>query len=272
MPSRGGQSDDICEFDARGQDGVVTFVELAPWGVLGFAACTFPLLFFVTAPYGRHLRAGWGPMLNARVGWVVMESPSVFLFAWCWWQSPEFRSPMVLALGALWLTHYVQRTFIFSLLMRGEGKQQPWLTAGLAFGFNLFNASGNASALRARPFDSAFFIGAALFAVGFVINVHADATLRALRGPGEQGYKVPRGGLFERVTCPNYLGEIIEWVGFAIAAQTLASWAFAIFTFANLAPRAVAHHRWYRSTFADYPSARRALIPCLWGAVLLVWR
>ena len=45
------------------------------------AALTFVALFFVTAPYGRHLRAGWGPTVPARVGWIVMESPAVILFA-----------------------------------------------------------------------------------------------------------------------------------------------------------------------------------------------
>ncbi len=70
--------------------------------------------------------------------------------------------------------------------------------------------------------------------------------------------------LFSWVTSPNYFGEMVEWVGFALAAQTLAGWAFAVFTFANLAPRAVAHHKWYRATFADYPTSRRALIPFVW--------
>ena len=97
-----------------------------------------------------------------------------------------------------------------------------------------------------------------------VLNVHSDHLLRRLREPGETGYKVPAGGGFRYVSAPNYLGEIVEWIGFALAAQTLAAWAFAAFTFANLAPRAVANHRWYRERFADYPRQRRALIPFLW--------
>lgn len=234
--------------------------------MLVFAALAFPTLFWVTAPYGRHARSGWGPMVNARVGWVLMESPSVFFFAALWvMQNPAFGEPMVLALGVMWLVHYVQRTFVFSLLMRGEGKRQPWLTVGLAFFFNCLNAPGNALALRARPFDAEFVVGTLLFFAGFLINVQSDAILRTLRGPGERGYKIPSGGLFSWVSSPNYLGEIIEWVGFAIAAQTLASWAFAIFTFANLAPRAVAHRRWYQKTFGDrYPASRRALVPFVW--------
>ena len=102
------------------------------------------------------------------------------------------------------------------------------------------------------------------FLMGLLLNVHSDHLLRRLRGPGESGYRVPFGGGFAYVSAPNYLGEIIEWVGFALAAGTLAAWAFALFTFANLAPRALANHRWYRERFAEYPPERRALIPFLW--------
>jgi hypothetical protein len=63
------------------------------------------------------------------------------------------------------------------------------------------------------------------------------------------------------VSCPNYLGEIIEWSGWALATWSLAGAAFALYTIANLAPRAVAYHRWYRESFNDYPPARRALLP-----------
>ena len=94
------------------------------------------------------------------------------------------------------------------------------------------------------------------------LNKAADRQL-ALLGRNGEGYQVPRGGLYRWVSCPNYLGEIIQWTGWAIAAWSLAGWIFAIWTFANLAPRAIAHHRWYRQTFEDYPPERRALIPYL---------
>jgi protein-S-isoprenylcysteine O-methyltransferase Ste14 len=96
------------------------------------------------------------------------------------------------------------------------------------------------------------------------VNLHADAVLRGLRKPGETGYAVPHGGTYRFVTSPNYLGEIVEWVGFAIAAQSYAALAFAVFTVANLAPRARSHHRWYREKFADYPTSRKILLPGLW--------
>ena len=102
-----------------------------------------------------------------------------------------------------------------------------------------------------------------MFAAGFATHVRADALLARLRAPGETGYKIPRGFLFDAVSCPNYLGEIVEWIGWALAAWSLAGASFAFWTIANLLPRALTHHRWYRATFPDYPKARYALVPGL---------
>ncbi|MBE0697758.1 MAG: DUF1295 domain-containing protein, partial [Anaerolineaceae bacterium] len=112
--------------------------------------------------------------------------------------------------------------------------------------------------------DPRFIVGAGLFIAGMFTNRWADTILRGLRKPGEGGYRIPRGGLFELVSCPNYLGEIIEWIGWAVATWSLAGLAFAIWTFANLAPRAYVHHAWYHKNFPSYPSRRKALIPGLW--------
>jgi hypothetical protein len=67
--------------------------------------------------------------------------------------------------------------------------------------------------------------------------------------------------LYEYVSCPNYLGEMLEWCGWAIATWSLAGFAFAFYTIANIGPRALANHRWYREKFPDYPPQRKAVIP-----------
>lgn len=140
-----------------------------------------------------------------------------------------------------------------------------------AMGFNIVNGSllgyyfGQMAEYPAEWFtDARFLSGTTLFLVGATINVHADYTLIRLRKPGESGYRVPRGGLFEWVSCPNHLGEILQWAGFALLTWSLPGLAFAFWTFANLAPRAWAHHLWYRQHFPEYPPLRRALIPRLW--------
>jgi len=47
------------------------------------AAIVFVTLFFFAAPYGRHIRKGWGPEVRNKLAWIVMESPSPVFFAVC---------------------------------------------------------------------------------------------------------------------------------------------------------------------------------------------
>jgi 3-oxo-5-alpha-steroid 4-dehydrogenase 1 len=96
-----------------------------------------------------------------------------------------------------------------------------------------------------------------------VLHVQSDRIIRNLRNPGDKTYRIPEGGMFRWVSSPHYLGEIIQWTGWAILTWSLAGAAFALFTFCNLAPRAVSNHRWYRERFAEYPAGRRVLIPGL---------
>jgi steroid 5-alpha reductase family enzyme len=111
--------------------------------------------------------------------------------------------------------------------------------------------------------EPAFLIGIVVFFVGWTANRHADLVLLRLRNDGESGYRIPHGGLYRFISCPNYLGEMLQWTGWAIATWSLAGMAFAIFTIANLLPRALSNHRWYRQHFKDYPVERRAIIPYL---------
>ena len=228
-------------------------------------------LMKVTAPYGRHGRAGWGPVIPARVGWVVMESPAVLAFAFFYLSGANAQQTVPLVLFGIWQLHYVRRTFVYPFQIRAKGKTIPLMIAVMAFVFNIFNAYVNARWIGhlgtyevswlSQP---AFLIGLGVFGAGMGINMRADQVLRGLRAPGETGYKIPRGGLYRWVSCPNYLGEIIEWTGWAILTWSWGGALFAVYTLANLAPRAHAHHRWYRETFTDYPVDRKALFPNIW--------
>ncbi|TMS18352.1 3-oxo-5-alpha-steroid 4-dehydrogenase 1 [Larimichthys crocea] len=117
------------------------------------------------------------------------------------------------------------------------------------------------STLRSWVTHPCFIAGSVLWLVGWLVNMHSDHILRNLRKPGETGYKIPTGGMFEYVSGANFLGEITEWAGFALAGHSVHSSAFAIFTTVVLASRAVAHHKWYLAKFEDYPKSRKALIP-----------
>ena len=106
-----------------------------------------------------------------------------------------------------------------------------------------------------------FIVGIILFVAGMVINMKSDNILIKIRKGSDKAYKIPQGGLFKYLSCPNHFGEIIEWVGFAIMTWNIAGASFAIWTITNLTPRAIDHHKWYKEKFPDYPSERKAIIP-----------
>ena len=243
------------------------------WTVLGvivMGAVSFLVLSFISAPYGRHLREGWGPTMNATVLWVVMETPSPLSFAIVYFMSDNAFKPVPLILLGMYMMHYLYRSFIYPFRMRGGHKRKPILTGVLAIAFNTANGSTNAFAITelaphllstAWLADPRFIIGVLVFATGYGINHQSDAILRNLRKPGESGYKIPHGGFYRWVSSPNYFGELVEWTGFALAAWTVPAFVFVFFAASNLIPRAFSNHRWYLEHFCDYPKARRALIP-----------
>ena len=240
------------------------------WAWIGLAVVVFVALFFVTAPYGRHLRAGWGPMLPARLGWMVMEAPALLLVGLGLALGSRPLDAYSGLLGAMFVAHYVNRTLVFPLRLPRASRPMPLSIVLSAVFFNLVNGSLQGlwlgelapSPQAFRLADPRVAIGLGLFLVGAVVNLQSDAILRRLRREGS-GYRVPQGGLFCCVSSPNYSGEIVEWTGFAIVMGALPGFAFLAWTLANLVPRAVEHHRWYRATFTDYPRARRALVPFL---------
>lgn len=66
-----------------------------------------------------------------------------------------------------------------------------------------------------------FWIGTLLFFAGMGINWHSDSVIRHLRAPGDTRHYLPQRGMYRYVTSANYLGEIVEWVGWAILTWSL---------------------------------------------------
>jgi len=246
-----------------------TFYNVLLFAWVVFAAVSFVLLFFVTAPYGRHNRSGWGWQIPSSIGWLVMESPAVIVFGLFFLFGKYSATAASMAFFLLWEIHYVHRTFIFPFRRRAGYKPMPVLIVLFSGAFNVANGyfQGYYLFTLAEPYpaqwliDPRFLIGAFIFFTGFAINVHSDNTLFSLRKPGETGYKVSTSGLFRWVSAPNYLGEILEWTGWAFATWSLPGAAFAFWTAANLIPRAVSNHRWCRQNFPEYPNDRKILVP-----------
>ncbi len=237
------------------------------WMIL--AVVVFFVLRFVSAPYGRFIRRGWGPMISNRMGWIMMELPSLLVFTGFIFLNENPESDVVYIFTAFWVIHYINRSLIFPFRLKTKGKKMPLTIALMAIFFNAANASLNGYYLSYAHFlypdgwwfDPRFIVGILLFLMGMYINMKADNHLIYLRKQNNNHYVIPRQGLFHWISCPNYFGEIIEWLGFAVMVWSLPALSFLVWTVANLVPRALSYHHWYQRTFPDYPPYRKAIIP-----------
>ncbi len=236
---------------------------------IAFALILFPILLKTTMPYGRHTNKDWGMTVPNRLGWIIMEFPALLVFAYFFCNSPAKERGISWIFLLLWGFHYLNRSLIFPLRLRTTGKAMPVVIMTLAIFFNLVNGYLNGYYLgNVKPlyptswlWDIRFILGIILFIGGLVINWLSDTILIELRKDSRNGYSIPRGFLFDYISCPNFFGEIIEWIGFALMTWSLPAFAFALWSFTNLVPRALDHHRWYHRTFETYPKSRKAIIP-----------
>jgi 3-oxo-5-alpha-steroid 4-dehydrogenase 1 len=235
--------------------------------IFGFAVLAFILLFFISAPYGKFSRKGWGPSIKSKWAWMIMEFPSPALITLLFIISP-YKGAVNTIFLILWLLHYIYRTFIYAFRQSGNEKPYPFILVFMAFFFNCLNGFSNGYGVfslleysNSWLFSWQFIVGFIMFVAGFSINKIADEKLRTLRSGNPGIYVVPQGWLFTYISSPHYLGEIIEWAGWAVMTWSLPGLAFFVFTFANLFPRAVSSHNWYKANFKDYPVKRKAVIP-----------
>lgn len=55
---------------------------IALWGYFAMVALIFLIVnFIISAPYGRHVKRGFGFGVAVREAWIIMESPSLFVMA-----------------------------------------------------------------------------------------------------------------------------------------------------------------------------------------------
>lgn len=250
-----------------------------------------------TSPYGRYVgdkNVPWIyrclPDVPARPAWVFMECPSsivfAILFGMPYWLQGEvndfFYVPLYLFL--LWELHYFQRSFIWPIcVLKNPGKMNV-VVCTFGFLLNSINSylcvtfiTRKATYPLSYFYDPRLIIGSLVFFLGYYINRRADRMLSQLRekktsvsdekdpdvivAPNGRVYRIPRGFLYDYISCPNYLGEVLIWTGWAIASWSPAGCVFAVFTSFNLFPRALQNHQWYKEKFPNYPKNRKAMIP-----------
>lgn len=229
------------------------------------ALIVLPINLIYKAPYGKHSTKKWGKSIDNKTGWILMELPALLTCPLIYFTISEEINLNVVFI-VLWITHYFNRTVIYPLRIKTKGKKIPIAIVASAFFFNMVNGILNGYFLTLLQFESIselyLILGFIIFIIGFYINISSDNLLIKLR-TNQKGYVIPNGKLFNYVSCPNFFGEIIEWLGFAIMTLNPGSLSFLIWTICNLIPRSKAHHKWYKENFENYPKKRKAVIPYL---------
>ncbi len=233
-------------------------------------------LRFVNAPYGRFGDTWPWAKLDGRLGWMLMELPATLVFWPCFLAGPHAADLVPALIAGIWGLHYLNRGFLFPLLMRVPRGSRTFSAVLVAFGMIVTSIHGYLSGYFLSHYadhltvdwlgDPRFLAGVVMYASGLALNIHSDAMVRRLRtaaevDSGAKVYRVPHGGGYHLVSNPQYLGELLAWTGFALLTWSLAGVFILLLSAANLVPRAIANHRWYHQKFPDYPRQRRILIP-----------
>ncbi len=224
------------------------------------AVFVFIALNFIEAGYGKAISPKWGPSINNKLGWIIMELPSFITMFYFWYTSDRQFEIAPLIMAMLFMLHYFQRTFIFPLLLKGKSKM-PLSIIIMGMTFNTLNGymqgewifflSPENLYTKSWITSPQFIIGTIIFFIGMFINLHSDKVIRNLRKQGDTSHYLPKKGIYKYVTSANYFGEITEWIGFAILTFSIPGVLFVIWTMANLVPRARSIHKRYKLEFGD---------------------
>ncbi|RYP93764.1 hypothetical protein DL770_000136 [Monosporascus sp. CRB-9-2] len=91
-----------------------------------------------------------------------------------------------------------------------------WVFAGLLGSLEIYAPFSPAAKAENMTIN---YIGLALYFFGEIANANVHYYLSTLRKPGETARKIPKGHGFSLVTCPNYMFEIIAWIGIIMVTR-----------------------------------------------------
>ena len=251
----------------------------------------FLCLLFIKAYYGKFFDSNSEktnciqqilrkifPVIPSRISWIIQECPCVFVTIFYLIYAHSEITFYKLFVIIPFLIHYIHRTFIFPFVIHSS-KNNPLEITLMAFTFCFFNAIMiNRSIFYFSDYEHDFWLyyifGFLTFICGMHINIFSDYSMIRQRNANKDQstgskYIIPRGYMYELISCPNYFGELTEWLGFFILSNSFSGLVFFISTFANLFPRAIQYHQWYKNKFKEEFNTnkdlafRKAIVPFL---------
>jgi very-long-chain enoyl-CoA reductase len=200
--------------------------------------------------------------------------PLIYHYGPSIWRKPYEHSTVQKLALALVMLHYAKREYETVFVHRFSNGTMPvfnifknsfhyWILSGFLLSVAINSPWYSAKAVKGTIQDNQTFLIActAVWTLAQAGNLWSHLTLKNLRPAGTRERKIPHGGLFELVSCPNYFFETITWTAFTILTLSPASLLFAIVSVGQMAIWAQKKHRNYRKEFKDYPRGRKAMFP-----------
>jgi hypothetical protein len=242
-------------------------------GIILMIIITFRSLF----PYGKTYTRGTSVLkvevLDRLAIMIVTVSPLLlFLYAQLY-----FPNGNLLNIGTLcYVCHFIHRSLIYPWFRSSFSKKWPLESVIYYTVSNLVSSTiaFHGIIFGAGQIHIAFQILAAVgfFGCAVVAGLH-DYKLCALRKSGDTGYQVPHGLLFQWISGPHYLFELLEWCFFVPFLEYGFPMAtFGVLFMVNLTGRAEAVHDAYtKRLFKNkYPEDRTSYIPFIKNSKFLL--
>lgn len=218
---------------------------------------------------------GWQTVFIIEYLGPILIHPLIYaLSPYIYKSSPPEASQMQKLVMLTTIAHFVKREFETLFIHRFSAATMPfrnvfknsahyWFLSGVNMAYWVYAPTSSA----AGPANGALVAaGLALYGAGELGNLQTHLTLRDLRGAGTTQRGIPQGWLFDLVTCPNYLTEIVSWLGVYLLSGF--NWSVLLFIVAaggQMAAWAKKKERRYRKEFGDkYHKKRFCMIPGIW--------
>lgn len=171
-------------------------------------------------------------------------------------QPPSELQTMALIMVVL---HFIKREYETLFVHRFSSSTMPftnvfknsahyWLLSGVNLAYWIYSPSAP-TAGKSNPLIT--YAGIALYVIGELGNLSNHYTLRNLRRPGSTDRGIPKGLGFNIVTCPNYMFEVMSWIGVWLVTWSLSTAVFLVVAGVQMAAWGKKKERRYRKEFGD---------------------
>jgi very-long-chain enoyl-CoA reductase len=134
-----------------------------------------------------------------------------------------------------------------------------WAFSGLLCAYAIYAPTSLAAKANEPIVD---YLGLVLYLFGEISNGAVHLHLATLRSAGGTERRIPSGYGFNLVTCPNYMFEVVSWLGIILTSRSWSVVVFIAFGIMQMAAWAKNKERAYRKEFGDkYKKKRYTMLP-----------